>query len=222
MESYWKEWLFMCDCWKEKKIEISRVIRWQTKSCWCLRHKKSANRKPIKDLLGKKYQMLTIIWDWPTKLVGKQHKRYLLCKCECWIKKFIDYGNLIWKRTKSCWCANNFKRVMPDTTKHGMYQTRLYNIRHMMKQRCLNSNHTSYKHYGWRWIEVCNDRLDFELFYKEVWESYEKHVKEHWERETTIDRIDNDWNYEPSNYRRATLKQQQSNKRNHNQHTKQD
>ena len=79
-----------------------------------------------------------------------------------------------------------------------------------MKQRCYNIRNPKYKNYGWRWIKVCDRRLWktwFNNFYDDMWDRPE------W---TSLDRINNDWNYEPTNCRRATAYQQAHNRTNSN------
>ncbi|KKM23233.1 hypothetical protein LCGC14_1617290 [marine sediment metagenome] len=73
-----------------------------------------------------------------------------------------------------------------------------------MKTRCFNSNKDSYKHYGGRGITVCNHWLKFDNFLEDMGERPDG---------MTLDRIDNDGNYKPSNCQWATQKQQCRNKR---------
>lgn len=80
-----------------------------------------------------------------------------------------------------------------------------------MNDRCKYKSNASYKNYGWRWI-VCEWKT-FEEFKDDMYESYLEHVKKFWEKQTTIDRIDANWNYCKDNCRWATYSEQNRNKR---------
>ena len=92
-----------------------------------------------------------------------------------------------------------------------MASNRIYRIYWWAKVRCQNKNSAGYKHYGWRGIKFMRDT--FEDFYRDMWASYEDHVRLYWEDDTTIDRIDVDGNYCKENCRWATHKEQMSNTR---------
>lgn len=89
--------------------------------------------------------------------------------------------------------------------KHGMIFTRMYKIWANMKGRCFRKNNINYKNYGGRGIKICKRWLNFENFYEDMREGYSEKL--------TLDRVDNNGDYEPSNCRWATYKQQCRNTR---------
>lgn len=140
--------------------------------------------------------MLTVI-----KRVGKIGKHVSwICKCDCGnLTEPISGNNLKKGHVKSCGCLYR---------KHGMTGTRLYSIWKGIKTRCYNKNHIHYENYGGRGITVCNDwKDDFRAFAD--WA-----IANGYSSELTIDRIDPNGNYEPSNCKWSAVKEQQNNKRN--------
>ena len=94
---------------------------------------------------------------------------------------------------------------------HWMTNDRIYRLYRWVVERCKNKNNTFCKNYGYRWIKCL--WKSFEEFYEDMWNSYNKHVKEYWEKNTTLDRIDVNWNYCKENCRWATVKEQWNNTR---------
>lgn len=94
-------------------------------------------------------------------------------------------------------------------TTHNNSRTRLYKIWDGMKERCYRPKHPHYKDYGGRGIKVCDEWIGEQGFYcfKE-WA-----MSNGYSENLTLDRIDNDGNYEPSNCRWVTVKEQMNNKR---------
>lgn len=130
------------------------------------------------------------------------NKEYYLCKCDCGKEKII-YKYCLGRSTKSCGCLDLEKK-----TKHGLYGTRIYREWQRIKRRCYYKKDDSYSYYGGRGIAVCDEwKNDFMAFYNWAMANGYRDV-------LTIDRINNDWNYEPSNCRFITNKEQQRNKRN--------
>ena len=123
-----------------------------------------------------------------------------------WCKAICSYcGEVVERRTqqlkilKSCGCISN-KLKTKHLTKHGNYKDRLYRTWADMKTRCIQPNNNRYHRYGGRGIKVCNEWMLFEPF--KEWALANGYTDE-----LTIDRIDNDGNYEPSNCEWVTLQE---------------
>lgn len=96
---------------------------------------------------------------------------------------------------------------------HGMSRTRFYTIWHGMKLRCNTPSATGYENYGGRGITICDNWNDFIDFKNDMHESYLKHVEEHGEKQTTIERINNEKGYSKLNCCWTTRKNQNFNRR---------
>lgn len=133
------------------------------------------------------------------------------CRCKCWNIKFVQRSMLLRWRSKWCWCMSGIKWSKRMKPSHWMTWTKPYYAFNNAVARCTKENNLNYCRYGWRWIKML--RKDFTEFWNDMWESYYEHVKQFWEKNTTLDRINVNWNYCKENCRWATWEEQCENRR---------
>ena len=152
--------------------------------------------------IGQKYGYLTVLDFYKIK-----YSTILKCRCDCGNFKDVLRESLTRGLTRSCGCFKENNRL---DVLYPNY-TRLWNVWYEMKRRCYNPKDNSYKRYGGRGITICNEWLnDFMSFYK--WAIDNGYVYNDKER-LTIERINNDGNYEPKNCTWKTYKEQSLNTR---------
>ena len=172
--------------------------------------------KQYKDLTGQRFGRLEVV-----KLDHKQQKinkngvktgsvYYWLCKCDCGNFKIIRASYLTNHLTQSCGCLKRetISKIAKVTGKvHGQSNSRIYRIYKHMVNRCYLKTSADYKNYGERGIKVCCEwKNDFKVFYD--WAMSNGYADN-----LTIDRIDVNGNYEPSNCRWVTKEIQNKNTR---------
>lgn len=138
---------------------------------------------------------------------GKETRRALF-QCHCGKEFITNINQVIRGGTKSCGCKTT-EYIRMAVTKHGLYQHPLYKIWMEIKERVLNNKNKGYKNYGGRGITMFPPWInDFPLFL-----DYVSALPCFLEKKYTLDRINNDGNYEPGNLRWTTRHIQSVNKR---------
>lgn len=192
-------WRCLCDCGNTVQRTKAVLQSPAEASCGCAPRRKRSVRRVYKseDLTGKVFGRLTV--KGRVTLAPGERGPFWLCLCGCGKECKVRAGNLKSGSTRSCGClAKEF------TTSHGKRNTRTWHVWAQLIQRCTNPNNKGYKNYGARGITVHPRWRDFSNFLADMGEAPEG---------LSIERVNNDGNYEPGNCEWATKLTQARNTR---------
>mgnify|MGYP001593516010 CR=1 FL=1 len=198
-----------CDCGKDPIARYSEVRTGKKVSCGCIRYGMPIECR-IHFAPGTRFGRWTVLGEGPRhRKRSGQSMRRMHVRCDCGAERDVLLRSLQDEKSVSCGCYLR-DWVVKTKTRHGEAKandrTREYGIWRGVKSRCLNPKSTSYGYYGGRGITVCARWID----------SYEAFLADMGRAPSllySIDRIDTDGNYEPSNCRWATHAQQNNNRR---------
>lgn len=207
----------LCDCGNIKDYYYSNIKSNLTTSCGCVRNKNvknSATKYSDDYILNKKFNKWTVLNIEKSKTYKKDKvfvsRRMFKCKCDCGKIKIIDARSLIQGNSSSCGCYRDelkfLKRKHLDADKNSEFYW-LYYTWNSMIGRCHNQNSKRYYRYGGRGIEVYSEWHNYINFKEWILNNIGIRPEKH-----SLDRINNDGNYEPNNVKWSTISEQANNR----------
>ena len=195
-------WACLCECGNRVTVTTNNLRRGNTKSCGCYRDDALA-----KELTGERFGRLVVV---SRNGSSKRGDAMWLCKCDCGTQKTIIRSALVSGRTKSCGCLQRDAGAERGRSmaSHGMSGTRIYRIWCGMKSRtCETADARHKRDYYDRGIRICKE-------WEHSFESFREWAEKNGYTDSlTIDRIDNDGDYEHSNCRWISNGEQSLNRR---------
>lgn len=194
-------WECRCDCGNTKVIQGKLLQNGTTKSCGCLA---KVPRKRV-DLTGKRFGLYTVIKFADNGTPEKRVSRFL-CRCDCGTEKILQGGQI--QKVYSCGCATN-QIISEKNSTHGeasvSKRTKEYRTWKSIKDRCYLQSCKSYRIYGARGIKMSESWIaSYEVFLNDVGRAPFPY--------SSIERINNDGDYEPGNCEWSTPKLQARNR----------
>lgn len=185
----------MCECGNVRIIAGTDLRANRTKQCTDCQYRSLYH--PDKEI-GKKYG------KWTVKRFVDVHRKLhrFECECECGAIGLHCAADLRAGKSKQCATCRNRENAQKNII-HGMHKTKTYKVWASMIDRCSNVKATFYHRYGGRGIKVCDEWLKFENFYRDMGEA---------PRGLTLDRIDNNGNYQKDNCRWISHKENCNNR----------